>query len=60
VTRSDAIDWCKDNLHYWPKTTKFPHPEGWRWVMCQRPYQLPVFKLVNAAGIEIFNKDAGF
>lgn len=60
MTRSEAIDWCKDNLHYWPKTTKFPHPKGWRWVMSHRPYQLPEFKLINADSEEIFKENIWF
>lgn len=57
MNRTEAINWCKTELHYWPKTTKFPNPEGWRWVMTQRPYQLPEFKLINADSEEIFVQD---
>lgn len=58
MNREMAIDWVRSMFkkEYWPKTTKGPFPHGWRWVVSNRPYQKPTYKLVNSKFDEI-NKD---
>lgn len=59
MNREKALKWCKTaSLDYrWPNSTKWQAPEGWRWVVSNRPYQLPSYKLINAEHEEINKED---
>jgi len=57
MNKQQAIEWCKKYLESWPKTTNYKHPDDWRWVTSQKPYQQPIYKLVNGQHEEIYEED---
>ncbi len=57
MDKNQAIKWCESHLCKWPNSAKYKYPEGWRWVVCNYPYQKPLFKLINAKSEEILEKD---
>ena len=62
MTKTEAILWCELFLTEWPRDTQRPAPNEWRWVIKQRPYQLPEYFLVSLGNIKkqrITKKDVG-
>jgi len=59
MNRDEAIYWCKllGLRANWPNSTKRIAPDGWRWVVSNRPYQIPCYKLINAEHEEINEED---
>jgi len=57
MTREQAICWCKLHLTNWARSTKYQHPDDWRWVINRKPYQEPTFTLVNGNHEEINEGD---
>lgn len=57
--REEAIQWCiaAGLGERWVNSTKWQFPNGWRWVVSNRPYQTACFKLVNAKFDEITKED---
>lgn len=58
MNREKAIKWVRDTYYgHWPNSTKHPFPKGWRWVVSNRPYTRPTYKLVNSNFSEINESD---
>lgn len=58
MDREEAIEWCRNKFQgHWPNTTKNSFPNGWCWIVRNKPYQLPEYKLINAKFSEIAKSD---
>lgn len=58
MNREEAIKWVRITYpDYWPNSTKYAFPNGWRWVVVQKPYCVPSYKLVSSKYGEIKKGD---
>lgn len=55
MSREDALIWLMYitvSGDIWPKTTRHPAPDGWRWVVLNLPYQPEQINLVSVKSTE--------
>ena len=57
MNKQEAIEWCNLHITAWPRSTKWQHPDDWRWVVSRKPYRQPEFTLVNGNHDEIIQAD---